>query len=359
MSTVFRELLRRVGSGTHTSKSLSRADAALAARLMLEQDATPAQIGAFLIAHRIKRPTSEELAGMLDTYHDLGGKLATVAGWPPPLVMGIPYDGRTRTAPISPLTALVVAAAGYPVLQHGSGSLPTKYGVPLIELWQGLGVDWFNLSLAQVQHVFEQTKLGFVYQPEHFPLAEGLVTYRNELGKRPPIATLELMWSPYAGDAIVAAGFVHPPTEKMITEALRMQGYARFLTVKGLEGSCDLPLERVAIIGSHHPDGSLERLKLHSRDYNLATVDLTWQSTDTWIKQAQAFLAETSPSVTNSFYAPTLWNSGFFLWQVGQVNSLSAGIALTHELLTAGKVQRLWQTLQNALAACRLAAPVR
>jgi anthranilate phosphoribosyltransferase len=63
MSQAFRELLKKVGSGTHTSEHLTREEAATATRMILEQEATPIQIGAFLIAHRIKRPTGTELAG--------------------------------------------------------------------------------------------------------------------------------------------------------------------------------------------------------------------------------------------------------------------------------------------------------
>ena len=68
MSKAFRDLLRKIGSGPHTGENLSRAEAATAMRLMLQQEATPAQIGAFMIAHRIRRPTGAELAGMLDAY---------------------------------------------------------------------------------------------------------------------------------------------------------------------------------------------------------------------------------------------------------------------------------------------------
>ena len=76
MSDEFRELLKRVGSGTHTSRNLTRDEAATATKMMLLQEATPAQIGAFAIAHRIKRPTPEELAGILDVFEKLGSKLA-------------------------------------------------------------------------------------------------------------------------------------------------------------------------------------------------------------------------------------------------------------------------------------------
>ena len=62
----FKQHLRKVGSGEHTSKGMSREEAADALHLMLDGVASPAQIGAFLIAHRIRRPEPQELTGMLD-----------------------------------------------------------------------------------------------------------------------------------------------------------------------------------------------------------------------------------------------------------------------------------------------------
>jgi len=58
----FRELLGKVGSGEHTSTGLSRDEACEALELMLSGDLPPAQIAAFLIARRIRRPAPEDLA---------------------------------------------------------------------------------------------------------------------------------------------------------------------------------------------------------------------------------------------------------------------------------------------------------
>lgn len=80
MSKAFRELLKKVGSGNHTGENLTRQEAAAATKMMLLGEATPAQIGAFMISHRIKRPTGEELAGMLDAYDELGPKLQPKTG---------------------------------------------------------------------------------------------------------------------------------------------------------------------------------------------------------------------------------------------------------------------------------------
>ena len=102
MSDVFRHLLKKIGSGFHTGENLTRQEASMAMQMLLQQQATPAQIGAFLIAHRIKRPTADELAGMLDAYDQLGPQLSLTdqLSSRPPLVFGHPYDGRSRTVPL-------------------------------------------------------------------------------------------------------------------------------------------------------------------------------------------------------------------------------------------------------------------
>ncbi|HEY9615896.1 MAG TPA: anthranilate phosphoribosyltransferase family protein [Microcoleaceae cyanobacterium] len=345
MSHAFRELLRKIGSGTHTSESLTRQESAAAMRMMLLQEATPAQIGAFMIAHRIRRPTSTELAGMLDAYAELGPRLSPIAADHPVTVFGVPYDGRSRTAPILPLTALILATAGCPVLMHGGDRMPTKEGDPLIDYWKGLGVDWSLLSLSQTQTVLETTGIGFVYLPTHFPLAHGLVPYREQIGKRPPLATMELMWSPYAGAAHVVAGYVHPPTEERFRETFAHRGITQFTTVKGLEGSCDLPRERTGIIGMQDRDRDFERLHLHPRDYGFEGTNVPLDTPANLVQVMQTVLQGEQSELWRS----TLWNGGFYLWRLGVCPTIADGITHTETLLQTGQVQQTLQTLQQAI----------
>lgn len=347
MSDAFRDLLRKVGSGSHTSENLTRAEAASATSMMLSQEATPAQIGAFMIAHRIKRPTGEELAGILDAYDQLGPKLTALTADRPPIVMGIPYDGRSRTAPISPLTALILTAVGCPVVLHGGRRMPTKEGVPLIELWQGLGVDWALLTLAQVQQVFAETLLGFVYLPHHFPLADDLVPYREQIGKRPPFATAELFWCPYAGDALIASGFVHPPTEDMARSAFALRGTQRFMTVKGLEGSCDLPRDRTCIIGINRPGSDFARLLLHPRDYGFAGLEVPLAPTADLVVAMQSVLAGQPSELMQS----AVWNGGFYLWQSGYCTGLEDGFEEAKQILTSGRAAQKLAEIEAAVYA--------
>jgi anthranilate phosphoribosyltransferase len=370
MSKEFRELLRKVGSGTHTSKSLSRPEAAMAMRMMLLQEATPAQIGAFMIAHRIKRPTGEELAGMLDAYAELGPRLDCLADHNRSvIVLGSPYDGRSRTAPISPFVALILSVAGGSVIMHGGDRMPTKEGLPLIDVWQMLGIDWHHLSLNHVQQILSEVGIGFVYLPRHFPLAQNLVPYREQIGKRPPIATLELIWSPYQGDAHICCGFVHPPTETMIREAFALRGVKQFTTVKGLEGSCDLPCDRTAIIGLGNSPVSLpqntsglegldqrlehafSRLTISARDYGFTCHDFPLDHIITnpalmyaALRSAQAKQTELTP-----LQSSIVWNAGFYLWRCGMAESIEAAIERAKEIWQQGAVITKLEQLQQAI----------
>jgi anthranilate phosphoribosyltransferase len=353
MSNKFRDLLRKVGSGNHTGESLNRAEAASATKMMLLGEATPAQIGAFLIAHRIKRPTGEELAGMLDAYDELGPKLQPIPTNLPVMVLGIPYDGRSRTAPISPITALLLAAGGQPVVMHGGDRLPTKYGLPLIEIWQALGINWTGLSLEKTQQILEQTGIGFVYAPVHFPLTTSIWEYRDQLGKRPPFATMELIWCPYAGDAHIVTGFVHPPTETMFQEAFTRRGVTKFTTVKGLEGSCDLPRDRTAIIGLSSFIAPLEsglipieRLLLVPREHGFTSHNVPLGTTEELVIEMQRVLAGEPGELMQT----ALWNAGFYLWRSGISSDVKEGIAKAEELLKSGAVAKKLQQLVEVLS---------
>lgn len=351
MSHVFRELLKKVGSGNHTSEPLSREEAARATRMMLQQEATPAQIGAFMIAHRIKRPVPSELVGMLDAYAQIGPIVPAIQADYPVTILCSPYDGRSRTAPINPLTALILAAAGVPTLMHGGDRMPTKEGLPLIEIWQALGVPFHCLSLTQVHTALQTTGLGFVYLPNHFPEAQALIPYREQIGKRPPFATIELMWLPYAGQSHAVTGFVHPPTEEFARQTYGQRQQPLFTTVKGLEGSCDLPRSRTAIIAMGNPgQADLERLLLHPRDYGFGGDDVPMLATPDLVREMQAVLAGESGELAQS----TVWNGGFYLWRCGVCESLEAGFDRVHTLLSTGVVQQKLAEVQRAIATLAL-----
>ena len=327
----FKQHLRKIGSGEHTSKGLSRQEAADALELMLREQATPAQIGAFLIAHRIRRPEPQELTGMLDTYKALGPVLRSPEHQRMPICFGMPFDGRTRTSPIYPLTSLVLVACGQPVVLQGGDRMPIKYGITALDLFRLLDLNLDGLPLSTVQDGFNNHGFALIHQPDHFRMAESLIDYREQLGKRPPVASLELLWTAHQGAHLLVSGFVHPPTESRAWEALRLAGETNLLTVKGLEGGTDLPIGR-ACITARVRNGVAERMILHPRDHGCHNADVEWSTESTWQSQAFDALRNRGP-----LSEALRWNAGAYLWIAGLSDSLDSGIDKAAEVLEEGR----------------------
>ena len=337
----FKNYLRKIGSGDKTSSGLSREESADALKLILQSKASPAQIGAFMIAHRIRRPEPQELAGMIDTYSKLGPTLISKPNQRRPVCFGMPFDGRSRTAPIYPLTTLILLSLGQPVVLHGGKRMPIKYGVTTTELFHSIGLRLTGLALNKVQTCFDHHGLAVLYQPDHFALAEKLTNYRDELGKRPPIASMELIWSAHQGEHLLISGFVHPPTEERAWKALELVGEKDFISIKGLEGSTDLPISRAGITGRVQKNES-KRIIIHPRDYKCSGKDLEWQNIDQWQDDALRALCNTGP-----LRQALLWNAGVYLWFSGISHSIEEGIAKAEASLISGSAKATLEELIN------------
>ncbi len=335
----FKNYLRKIGSGEHTSNGLSREESANALKLILQAKATPAQIGAFMIAHRIRRPEPQELAGMIDTYSELGPKLSSQEKQRRPICFGMPFDGRNRTAPIYPLTTLILLSAGQPVILHGGRRMPIKYGITSAELFGALNLQLTGLPIHRVQACFNDNGFALIHQPDHFELAERLITYRDELGKRPPLASMELIWTAHQGEHLLISGFVHPPTEQRAWEALEMLGEKDLISVKGLEGGIDLPIGRACITGRIKKNES-ERIILHPRDHGFPGKDPEWHNLDQWRKNALEALSNTGP-----LKQALCWNAGVYLWFSGISATLSEGLNKAEACLISGSAKKTLEQL--------------
>ena len=253
--------------------------------------------------------------------------------------------GDSRTVPVTIITALILATADVPVVLHGGDCMPTKYGLPLIQIWQELGVDFSRLDLASMQSIYDRTQIGFVYLPQHFIAADEFVTFREQIGKRPPFATAELVWCPIVGDVRLVAGFVHPPTEERFRETFKIRGTQNYTLVKGLEGSCDLSRSRTGIIALGQENDDFERLLLNASDYQLNGSDVSFESAS----QAIALIQEVIQGKNNQLSPSAILNGGFYLWRFNIVPTLESGFNLAAKMLNSGKIAQKLAQLSSAI----------
>ena len=335
----FKTYLKKIGSGEFTGKSLTREETKSALELMLKERASPAQIGGFMIAHRIRRPIPEELAGMIDAYLELGPKIQSPINQRQPIFFGMPFDGRKKTAPIYPLTILLLLTQKQPVMLHGGCPMPVKYGVTHNELFRALGLNLTNLSITQLQNFFNHNDLALIHQPDHFPLAEKLIPYRDQIGKRPPLASMELIWTCHQGKHLHISGYVHSPTEERHWKTLELMGEENIITVKGLEGGVDLSISRSTTIGLYRNQVGIRKV-FHPKDYECSGKDLKWSNIQDWQRFAKQALNGEGPLIK-----ALEWNAGIYFYFSGLSTDIEHGIKkvkkIIHSRLALKQLEKL------------------
>ena len=337
----FKTYLKKIGSGEFTGKSLNREEATEATKLILRKEASAAQIGAFMIAHRIRRPEPEELAGMIDAYLELGPKIYSPKTHRRPIFFGTPFDGRTRTAPIYPLTTLLLLSQKQPIILHGGSRMPVKYGVTHNELFQALGLNLCTLSTKQLQKCFIDNEFALIHQPNHFPLADYLISYRDQIGKRPPLASMELLWTCHEGNHLHISGFVHSPTEERHWKTLELMGEENIITIKGLEGGVDLSISRSSTIG-HYKNQYGTRKVFHPKEYKCSGKDIEWKDIEEWKKFALEALNGEGP-LTKALE----WNTGVYFFYAGLSSDIQEGIDKAKQVIKSGFALKKLEKLIN------------
>jgi len=159
-------------------ESLSRSDAERAFDQMLSGEATPAQIGAFLMALRVRGETVDEIIGAVSA---MRAKMLRVNA---PLnaidIVGTGGD-NSGSYNVSTLAALIVASCGVPVAKHGNRALSSKSGAA--DILTALGVK-VGLDPAGVEKCLSDAHVGFMFAPTHHAAMRHVGPVRVELGTR-------------------------------------------------------------------------------------------------------------------------------------------------------------------------------
>ncbi len=232
-------LLKEVGRGKRGARDLTYEEASQAAELILTGAATQAQMGAFLVAERIKMESPEEFKAFIDALRQ------RIHTYPIPGSMDCagPYDGRTRTFIATLPTAFVLAACGLPTTLHGSPSMPPKWGITLSDVLAALDVPALDASREAL--ISAAARTGFLFAPTESwcaPLGE-LRELRKELGLRTVFNTAEKLLR-FTEAPFMAVGVFHGTVFEKITNLLMELGVSRGIVVQGMEGSEDLSVNK-------------------------------------------------------------------------------------------------------------------
>ncbi|GLY66170.1 anthranilate phosphoribosyltransferase [Amycolatopsis taiwanensis] len=207
---------------------LSEQDAAWAMDQIMSGAATEAQIGAFAVALRAKGETPEEISGMAEAM--LAHAHRVQLDRPAVDVVGTGGD-RSGSVNISTMSALVVAAAGVPVVKHGNRSASSKSGAA--DVLEALGVA-ISLPAEGVRRCVAELGIGFCFAPVFHPGFRHAGPPRSQLG----VPTTFNLLGPLTNPAQPGAGLIgcaYPDKARALAEVFARRG-ASVLVVRGDDG---------------------------------------------------------------------------------------------------------------------------
>jgi len=215
-------------------RDLSQEDAREVMNSIMAGGATPAQIGAFLVALRIKGETADEIAGCAEAMRE---HVLVVRPARTDLVdtAGTGGDGA-RTFNISTAAALVAAAAGAGVAKHGNRAVSSSSGSA--DVLEALG---FNLELPPetIARSIDELGFGFLFAPTHHPAMRHAAPVRRELATRTVFNVLGPLTNP-AGARAQVVGVYAPELVPTIADVLARLGAERAFVVHGAAGVDEL-----------------------------------------------------------------------------------------------------------------------
>jgi anthranilate phosphoribosyltransferase len=232
-------LLAKIARGQKTSKDLTWEEAKQAMRLMIEGAATPAQVGAFLVAMRFKSESVTELAAFTATARQYVPPVPVRAGLG---VVDVPvYAGKRDTFHAIVPAAVIAAAAGAVILLHGVDGPTDRRGVSSVLKPLGIPVD---LAAKSIGAELERFGLAYLDLALYHPPVNRFLELRQELGVRNVFHPIARMLNPARATSQVI-GLSHPPYFEKTVEALRMLSCPRALIIRGVEGDPELSVGSV------------------------------------------------------------------------------------------------------------------
>lgn len=232
------ELLKEVGRGKRGARDLTYAEAQSAAEKIVSLEATPAQIGAFLVAERLKMENVDELAAFVSVCRARAFRTTAHHG----IDCAGPYDGRRKSFMATFAVAFVLASAGIPVTLHGTPPMPPKWGVTLHDMLIAAGISPVD-NRERVLRVARQTGVLYVDAECWCPPLGMLRPIREQLGLRTIFNTAEKLID-YAHSPYLVFGVFHNTVFDRLSRLLTRLGYRRAIIVQGVEGSEDLFIDR-------------------------------------------------------------------------------------------------------------------
>jgi len=317
--------IAKVASGA----ALSFAEARDAFEIIMSGEATPSQIGGFLMALRVRGETVDEISGAVDT---MRSKMLPVSA--PSEAVDIVGTGgdASGTYNVSTCAAFIVAGCGIPVAKHGNRALSSKSGAA--DSLAALGVN-IEIGPDRIAACIAEAGVGFMFAPNHHAAMRHVGPTRVELGTRTIFNLLGPLSNP-AGVKRQLVGVFSPQWVEPLAHVLRQLGAEKAWVVHGdgLDEMTTTGVTRVAAL----EDGDVKIFEITPEEVGLPQASAADLKGGDGTHNGMA-LRLVLEGERNPYRDIALLNAAGALVVAGKAETLRDGIALGAEAIESGRAK--------------------
>ncbi|WP_296100115.1 anthranilate phosphoribosyltransferase [uncultured Agrobacterium sp.] len=316
-------LIAKVANG----ESLNREEARQAFDILMSGEATPSQIGGFLMALRVRGETVDEIVGAVSS---MRARMLPVSAPAHAVdIVGTGGDGL-GTYNISTLAAIIVAGTGLPVAKHGNKALSSKSGTA--DALSALGVK-LDIGPELISRCINEAGLGFMFAQLHHSAMRHVGPTRVELGTRTIFNLLGPLSNP-AGAKRQLLGVFSPRWLQPIAEVLRDLGSESIWVVHG-DGMDEITTTGVTHVAALE-DGKIRTFNLTPKDFGVSSATIDDLKGGDGIFNANALRGVLSGH-KNAYRDVSLCNAAAALVVAGKAETLSDGMKIASASLDEGQ----------------------
>jgi anthranilate phosphoribosyltransferase/anthranilate synthase/phosphoribosyltransferase len=336
MNLSLKPVLARLARG----ERLTAEEAQVAFGVVMDGQATPAQIGGMLMAMRVRGESVAELTGAVTA---MRARMSRVEA--PVDAMDVCGTGGDGAASLNISTAVtfVLAACGVPVAKHGNRALSSRAGGADVLLALGVNIE---PPLERLSGILAEVGCVFMFAPRHHPALRHAGPVRAELGTR----TIFNLTGPMANPAGVKhqlLGVFDPAWSRPVAETLRDLGTETAWVVHS-EGLDELTLAgETQVVALKH--GEITEFRLDASDAGLAPVALAAIKGGDAAENAAALRGLVAGEL-GGYRDTVLFNAAAALIVAGKTASLAEGVGMAAAALDSGAAARVLERLKVASA---------
>ena len=334
----FRGLLAKVGNGT----ALDIDEAERAFDIMTSGDATPAQMGAFLMGLKVRGETAEELAGGARALRAKVLRVKAPAGAIDIVGTGGDHHG---TYNVSSCSAFVVAGAGVPVAKHGNRAFTSRSGAADVLSALGIGLE---IPIETLEKALVEAKVCFLMAPRHHAAMRNVGGPRAELA---PSRTIFNLLGPMSNPAFVTrqlVGVFDRRWLKPVAQALGQVGLERALVVHGQDGMDEITTTTKTWAASLE-NGKVTEIEIAPEDVGVKRATLAELKGGDAAHNAEA-IKKLLAGEPGAFRDIVILNSAAALMVAGKATNLKQGAEMAVASIDSGKAATALSTLQRLCA---------